>query len=301
MPRTSTRTSFQPGSRRRSAMNNVRKAGIVIKPHAPSVEGILKTVVEYLEGRGIVCVLEDVAAGKLGRPDGLERAAIAAASDLVVVLGGDGTLLSVAHHAALAGVPVMGVNLGRLGFLTEIPVSEVEATLDRFLAGNGSLISSRWLLEARAPRDVLYCLNDAVVTKGAVARMIELAIGIDGQDVATLKADGLIVSTPTGSTAYSLSAGGPILHPQVPAIVLTPICPHTLSFRPMAVPATSKITVRLLTSGEEVYLTLDGQRGGVFEHNDAVEIRRAPYDLELVTSPRRGYFDLVKEKLGWAE
>jgi NAD+ kinase len=282
-------------------MTNVRKAGIVIKSHAPSVEGILKTVVEYLEGRGIACVLEDVAARKLGRPDGLERASVAKASDLVVVLGGDGTLLSVAHLAAQAGVPVMGVNLGRLGFLTEIPVSEATLTLDRFLAGDKDLVSSRWLLEARTRNDVSYCLNDAVVTKGAKARMIELAIGVDGQDVAKLKADGLIVSTPTGSTAYSLSAGGPILHPQVPAVILTPICPHTLSFRPMAVPATSAITVRLLTGGEEVYLTLDGQRGGVFEHNDTVEIRRAPYELQLVTSPRRRYYDLVKEKLGWAE
>jgi NAD+ kinase len=282
-------------------MNKVRKAGIVIKPHAPSVEGILKIVVEYLEGRGVACVLEDVAARKLGRPDGIGRERIPEASDLVIVLGGDGTLLSVAHLAAKAGVPVMGVNLGRLGFLTEIPVKEATLTLDRFLDGDRELISSRWLVEARTKSDVAYCLNDVVVTKGAKARMIELAIGIDGQDVARLKADGLIVSTPTGSTAYSLSAGGPILHPQVPAVLLTPICPHALSFRPLAVPASAAITVKLLTHGEEVYLTLDGQRGGVFEHDDAVEIRKAPYDLQLVASPRRSYYDLVKEKLGWAE
>jgi NAD+ kinase len=281
-------------------MTNVRKAGIVIKPHAPSVEGILKIVVEYFEGRGIACVLEEAAARKLGRPDGLDRAAIAAASDLVVVLGGDGTLLSVAHHAARAGVPVMGVNLGRLGFLTEIPVSEAVPTLDRFLADGSSLVSPRWLLEGRTAKDTSYCLNDLVVTKGAVARMIELAIGIDGRDVATLKADGLIVSTPTGSTAYSLSAGGPILHPRIPAILLTPICPHTLSFRPLAVPATSTVTVRLLTAGEEVHVTFDGQRGGTFVRNDVVEVRKAPFELQLVTSPRRSYYDLVKEKLGWA-
>jgi len=281
-------------------MINIRKAGIVIKPHAPAVQGILKIVVEYFEGRGVACVLEEAAARKLGRPDGLDRADIAAASDLVVVLGGDGTLLSVAHHAARAGVPIMGVNLGRLGFLTEIPVSEAVPTLDRFLAGEAGLISPRWLLEGRTARDVSYSLNDLVVTKGAMARMIELAIGIDGTDVATLKADGLIVSTPTGSTAYSLSAGGPILHPQVPAIVLTPICPHTLSFRPLAVPATSSISVRLLTGGEEVHLTFDGQRGGAFVRNDFVDVRKAPFELQLVTSPRRSYYDLVKEKLGWA-
>ncbi len=282
-------------------MINVRRAGIVIKPHAPSVEGILKIVVEYFEGRGVACVLEDVAARKLGRPDGLARAAIAAASDLVVVLGGDGTLLSVAHHAAQAGVPVMGVNLGRLGFLTEIPVTEVVPTLDRFLAGETSLVSCRWLLEARTASVTGFCLNDVVITKGAVARVIELALIVDGKDVALLKGDGLIVATPTGSTAYSLSAGGPILHPRVPAILVTPICPHTLSFRPLAVPATSTVGVRLLTRGEDVSVTYDGQRGGAMVHEDVVEIRKAPVELQLITSPRRSYYDLVKEKLGWAE
>jgi len=282
-------------------MTNVKKAGLVIKPHAPSVEGILKTLVDHLEGRGIACVLEDVAARKLGRPDGLARAGIAAASDMVIVLGGDGTLLSVAHEAARAGVPVMGVNLGRLGFLTEIPVGEAVATLDRFLAGDTALVSSRWLLEARTAAGASYCLNDAVVTKGALARMIELSLAVDGREVTTIKADGLIVSTPTGSTAYSLSAGGPILHPQVPAIVVTPICPHTLSFRPLAVPVTAAITVRLLTGGEDVYLTLDGQRGGQMVRDDTVEIRKAPVELQLITSPKRSYYELVKEKLGWAE
>lgn len=283
-------------------MSKIRKAGIVIKPHAPAVEDILKNVVGYLEGRGVACVLEDVAARKLGRPDGLGREAIPEASDLVIVLGGDGTLLSVAHLAARAGVPVMGVNLGRLGFLTEITADEAPLTLDKFLAGDAGLISSRWLLEARTGEGApAYSLNDVVVTKGAMARMIELTIGVDGKEVATFKADGLIVSTPTGSTAYSLSAGGPIVHPKVPAIVLTPICPHTLSFRPLAVPSASTVSVRLLTSGEEVHLTLDGQRGGALVHNDVVDIRKAPFELQLVTSPRRTYYDLVKEKLGWAE
>lgn len=282
-------------------MTNVRRAGIVIKPHAPSVEGILKMVVESLEGRGVACVLEEAAARKLGRSGGTAREDVAAASDLVVVLGGDGTLLSVAHYAARAGVPVMGINLGRLGFLTEIPVSEALSTLDRFLANGGPLVSPRWLVEARTGDETAYCLNDVVVTKGAKSRMIELAILVDGRDVAVLKADGLIVSTPTGSTAYSLSAGGPILHPKVPAILLTPICPHTLSFRPMAVPATSTVGVRLLTGGEEVHMTLDGQRGGAMAANDLVEVRKAPFELQLVASPRRSYYDLVKEKLGWAE
>lgn len=282
-------------------MRAIHKVGFVIKPHAPGVEKILKDLVDFLEDRAVECVLEDVAARKLGRPDGLLRPEIPGATDLVVVLGGDGTLLSIAHFAAQGGIPVMGVNLGRLGFLTEIPVNEAVETLEAILKDGRQLISPRWLLEAKTDASVSFCLNDVVITKGALARMIELAIRIDGQDVATLKADGLIVSTPTGSTAYSLSAGGPILHPQVPAAVLTPICPHTLTFRPMIIPSASSIQLTLLTGGEEVYLTLDGQRGGVLVRNDVIEIRKAPFELQLVTSPRRSYFDLVKEKLGWAE
>ena len=282
-------------------MRNIKKAGIVIKPHAPSVGTLLGEVVDYFDERGIACVLEDVAARRLGLPEGPPRADVPGAVDMVVVLGGDGTLLSVAHSAAQAGVPVMGVNLGRLGFLTEIPVVEMPLTLDAFLDGNEDIISSRFLLEARSDGAVNTCLNDAVITKGALARMIEYTICIDGLDVADLKADGLIVSTPTGSTAYSLSAGGPIIHPQTPAILITPICPHTMSFRPLIVSSASTIGVNLLTGGEEVYLTLDGQRGGALVRDDVLEIRRAPKELQLVTSPRRNYFDLVKEKLSWAE
>lgn len=282
-------------------MRIIKKVGIVIKPHAPSVDNLLQDVLAYFNERGISCVLEEAAARKLGRPDGLARSDVPAASDLVVVLGGDGTLLSVAYCAAQAGTPVMGINLGRLGFLTEIPVSEAFQTLDSFLAGNEDIVSPRWLLEAGTEAGVSYCLNDVVITKGAVARMIEYTISIDGESVATLKADGLIVSTPTGSTAYSLSAGGPIIHPQVPAAVMTPICPHTLTYRPLIIPADSEIWIRLLTGEEEVYLTLDGQRGGGLVRNDTIKIRKAPIELQLVTSPRRSYYDLVKEKLSWAE
>jgi len=282
-------------------MRKIDKVGFVIKPHAPGVEKVLRELIDVLEARSVECVLEDAAARKLGRPEGLLRAEIPGASDLVLVLGGDGTLLSIAHFAAQGGIPVMGINLGRLGFLTEIPVDEAVETLETFLEDGGGLISPRWLLEARTDASASYCLNDVVITKGALARMIECAIKIDGRDVAVLKADGLIISTPTGSTAYSLSAGGPILHPQVPAVVLTPICPHTLTFRPMIVPSGAAIGITLLTGGEEVYLTLDGQRGGVLVRNDVIEVRKAPFELQLVTSPRRNYFGLVKEKLGWAE
>ncbi len=280
-------------------MKALHKAGIVIKPHTPSVESVLEDLVGYFEERGIELVLEEAAARKLNRPGGLPRTEIPAASDLVVVLGGDGTLLSVAHHAAETGVPVMGVNLGRLGFLTEIPVGEMLLTLDTFLADGESLISPRWLLEARTETSVAHCLNDVVITKGALARMIEYGIAIDGKEVSSVKADGLIVCTPTGSTAYSLSAGGPIIQPQAQAILVTPICPHTLTFRPLIVSWASEIKVTLLTGGEEVFLTLDGQRGSGLARYGEITIRKSDRVLQLVTSPRRDYFDLVKEKLNW--
>ena len=282
-------------------MNKIRRVGFVIKPHAPGIGDILGDLVGFLSERGIVCVLEDAAAAKLGVRGGVARGKLPGRTDLVVVLGGDGTLLSVARAAAMAGVPIMGVNLGRLGFLTEVPVGEARRTLEALLAGEPGLVGIRRFLQARRGRTVHHCLNDVVINKGALARMIQIAIRIDGREVAVLKGDGLVVSTPTGSTAYSLSAGGPIVQPHVPAIVLSPICPHTLTFRPMVVASDSVIGLRLLTDGEEVYMSLDGQRGAPLEEGDEITVRSSPLELELVSSPGRGYFDLVKEKLGWAE
>jgi NAD+ kinase len=278
----------------------IRRAGIVIKPHATGIERILRSLIQYLKQKGITPVLEEVAARKILQKGGLSRDELPGQVDLVIVLGGDGTLLSVAHLAALARVPVVGVNLGRLGFLTEVPVDELFVSLDAFLAGRRGIVSPRLLLRATSRGTSYLCLNDVVINKGAVARMIQIAIQIDGRDIAVLKSDGLIVATPTGSTAYSLSAGGPIVQPYVPALILSPICPHALSFRPMVVSSDSKIKLRILTAGEEVYLTLDGQRGVLLGKDDVVEIERSASDLSLVSSPRRNYFDLLKEKLSWA-
>lgn len=282
-------------------MRSVKRVGVVIKPHAPGVERVLRGLLRQLKARRITGVLESAAAVKLGLGKGPSREELVGRVDLVVVLGGDGTLLSVAHLAAKAGVPVLGVNMGRLGFLTEVPVKELGLTLDAFRSGNRDVVSSRALLEVRCRRDVHLCLNDAVINKGVLARMIQVRILVDGKEVATAKADGLIVSSPTGSTAYSLSAGGPILQPLIPAIVIAPICPHALTFRPMVVSSESRVSVHLLTGGEEVYLTLDGQRGCKLEKDDTVEVRRSKYCLDLVSSPRRNYFDLLQEKLGWGE
>jgi len=221
--------------------NKIERVGVVIKPHAPNIEKVLRELIEYLEKRHIACLLEDVAARKLSLKDGVPREELPEKVELVVVLGGDGTLLSIAHLAAQRGVPVLGVNMGRLGFLTEVPTDETYITLDSFLEGNEQIISPRQMLKASCRGKDYYCLNDVIVNKGALARMIQIAIWIDEKEIAALKSDGLIVATPTGSTAYSLSAGGPIVQPYIPAMVLSPICPHTLSFRPMVVSSDSLV------------------------------------------------------------
>ena len=282
-------------------MKRIERVGLVIKPHAPDIENILQELIHYLEKKGVECILEELASQKLKKKKGITREDLPGKVDLVVVLGGDGTLLSIAHLAAQKNKPVLGVNLGSLGFLTEVPLSEMFLTLDYVFEGNQEIMSPRRLLEAKVKGKTYYCLNDVVITKGALARMIQFIIWIDEKEIATLRADGMIISTPTGSTAYSLAAGGPIIKPYIPAIILAPICPHTLSFRPMVISSESRIKVKLLTAGEEVYLTLDGQRGDLLVKNDVVNIEQAPFELQLISSPKRNYFDLVKEKLGWGQ
>ncbi len=279
-------------------MRDIERVGFVIKPHAPNIEKILDELIKYFKERKIEYLLEDEAARKLKEKTGISREKLPDKVDLVIVLGGDGTLLSIAHLAAQKDVPVLGVNLGSLGFLTEVPLDEMYLTLDSFLGGEEKIISPRRMLEASFKGRIYYCLNDVVINKGALARMIQCAIWIDDKEIATLRADGLIISTPTGSTAYSLAAGGPIIQPYIPAIIIAPICPHTLSFRPMVISSDSRIKVQLLT-GEEVYLTLDGQRGDSLAENDEVEVKRSDLELRLISSPKRNYFDLVHEKLGW--
>jgi NAD+ kinase len=277
----------------------IKKVGFIIKPHAPRIKELLDELSLYFKDQGISCFFEEAAALKLQKGEGLKRDEIPGNVDLVVVLGGDGTLLSIAHLAAKADVPVVGVNLGNLGFLTEVPQDEMYLTFDSLLAGDDKIISRRQMLEVKFNEDTYCCLNDVVINKGALARMIQFAIWIDEKEIATSKADGLIISTPTGSTAYSLSAGGPIVQPYIPAVIIAPICPHTLSFRPMVIDSNSKIKVQLVTAGEEVTFTLDGQRGQVMDKGDVIEVERSDLELCLISSPKRNYFDLVQKKLGW--
>jgi len=280
-------------------MRKMNKVGIVIKPHAPDIKKILNDLISFFGKNGIECFLEEFAADILGKQGGFKREELPQEIDLVVVLGGDGTLLSIAHKAAQLDIPVLGINLGSLGFLTEVPLNELYPTIDSLLEGNKKIISPRQMLEVQSGANTFFCLNDVVINKGALARMIQCAIQVDGKEIVRVRSDGLIISTPTGSTAYSLSAGGPIIHPYIPAMVLVPICPHALSFRPMVISSRSEVRVQLLTENEEVYFTLDGQRGGLMEKDEYIQIRVSDLKLSLISSPQRNYFDLLHEKLGW--
>jgi NAD+ kinase len=261
----------------------------------------VRGLVKWLDDRGLRVLLDDEAAESTGgtaRP----RGELASQAQLLIVLGGDGTLLSVARAIGERPVPVLGVNLGTLGFLTEITLDELVAALDRVLRGEFGE-ERRMRLDVRARRGDeelgrFLALNDAVLTKADLARMIDLETSANGAAVTTYHADGLIVATPTGSTAYSLSAGGPILLPELEAFVLTPICPHTLTQRPIVLPAGARIEIRVRTR-DEVQLTVDGQEGLCLREDDVVSVGRSPHPLHLVVSPFRSRFEVLRQKLHW--
>ncbi|MCB1053895.1 MAG: NAD(+)/NADH kinase [Acidobacteria bacterium] len=287
-----------------SGAPEIRRVGVVAKP-VPEAIRVAAELTEWLRRRQIEVELDEVGLGGFDATGDAEvprRFDPNQSYDLVIALGGDGTLLSVARSLA-DGTPLLGVNLGNLGFLTEIGRTELYPTLVDVLAGEFTL-EDRSLLRVTVQRSrggsVEYrALNDAVVAKGARAPIIELSLTVDRNPVARYRADGLIVSTPTGSTAYNLSAGGPILYPQLPVTVLTPICPHTLSLRPMAVPSSSLIEVVLLSSDEDVHVTVDGQEGTTLEHLDRVLITRFEARTRLVKTSDRTFFDSLRGKLRW--
>jgi NAD+ kinase len=277
--------------------------GVVAK-RAPAAAAVAHELAEWLARRGNPVLLDPVTRADIARTD-LGELTATASCDLIVVLGGDGTLLSVARRHA-GGPPILGVNLGRLGFLTEVARDDLYPALVDILAG-------RFEVEARSLFEVLLiradgrrrrylALNDAVITKTALARIIELHVSVDGRPVSRYRADGLVISTPTGSTAYNLSAGGPILHPQLPVAVLTPICPHTLTLRPLVVPDTSVVEVTLETPRESVYLTVDGQEGDEMGEGDRVRVQRHVEPVRLVrTGDPRSIFEGLRSKLHWGE
>lgn len=266
----------------------VRRVGIVAKPDSKAAADAAEGLARWLAARGCEAVRDPAT------PDGL---------DLVVVLGGDGTLLASARLVAGRAIPILGVNLGGLGFLTEVTAEEMLGTLERVLAGRYT-VSERMLLTARLVRGGQTIaehtvLNDAVLTKVALARLVELTVAVDGTPITTFRGDGLIVATPTGSTGYSLSAGGPIIHPEDRSILITPIAPHTLTLRPLVVPDSVAVAVERTRDDGEVALTLDGQIGYPVLPHDVVEVRRAAATVPLVHSPVRSYFDVLRTKLKW--
>lgn len=235
----------------------------------------------------------------------VEDRELAARADLTVVLGGDGTLIYAARLLGGRGVPILGVNLGSLGFMTEVPVEELFSTLEEVLAGRFQ-VDSRMKLTCRLIRNgsVLIedeILNDVVINKGALARIADHETSIDGVPITTYKADGIILATPTGSTAYSLSAGGPIVHPSVDCTVLSPICSHALTQRSIVVPADRTIRITLRSETADTYLTLDGQTGHGLQGGDCIEVVRSANRVNLVRNPRVAYFSILRQKLHWGE
>jgi NAD+ kinase len=289
----------------------VTRIGVIARPDLGEAGGAIRDLAGWLRARGVEVCLEARTAALAGAetPPGCVVGSgrdVAARADALVVLGGDGTLLAASQLLEDRPVPVVGVNFGSLGFLTEVTLPELYPALEGVLAGDYRCEQRRMLHAAveRAGAALAQgdALNDVVVTKAAaVSRIIELDVRVDGAFVSLFRADGLIVSSPTGSTAYNLAAGGPILHPSLPAVVLTPICPHMLTNRPLVVGDESRISVRVHTHGAEVHVTLDGQRGVPLSADDAVVITRSARVLRLVKAPGREYFEVLRTKLKWGE
>ena len=293
----------------------VSRVGLVAKPGLTEAADLLHELGTWLRQRGITPCYEMATALLSPRPLPGERCQaddLGRDEQLLIVLGGDGTLLGTAGRMATGNfdVPIVAVNFGSLGFLTEVRVTEVYDAIAQALAGTAHE-ERRLMLEAivRRPDGTQVrhvALNDVVITKGALSRMIDLVASADGQLIARFKADGLIVASPTGSTAYNLSAGGPIVHPGVDALVLTPIAPHTLTNRPVVLPAAAAIEIVLAgelarSPREETYVTFDGQTGDAIGPGDTVSIHRAPYELRLLKPSSHGYFQVLRQKLRWAE
>ncbi len=280
-------------------------AGIISKPQKAELETVLPELRAWLGERGWSWVLDVESAAYVGER-GVERAELPEHKpDLVVVLGGDGTLLAAARAFARTNTPLLSVNLGSLGFLTEVPLSDLYATLEAWSAGTG-VIEKRSLMRAE-----LFCegkqtrqwdaLNDVVLAKGTIARMADFTVEIDHQLMATFRADGVIVSTPTGSTAYNLAANGPIMMPTVDCMVVNPICPHLLTIRPIVVPGESTISVQVVGVPNETYLTVDGQEAVAMSLGDQVLCCRSEYSVRLLRLRPNGLFNVLRSKLKWGE
>ncbi|MGA8938044.1 MAG: NAD(+)/NADH kinase [Acidobacteriaceae bacterium] len=283
------------------------KVAIISKPQKPELEFILTELIAWLKAHGLTPILEPDSASYVHLGEQVIARCDLAFHEpvLVICLGGDGTLLSAARAFALTDTPILAVNLGSLGFLTEVPLAELYDTLDAWRAGT-AVIDSRSFMHAQLFRDAQLlrewdALNDVVLSKGAIARMGEFAIELDGQFVARFRADGVIVSTPTGSTAYTLAANGPILMPTVDAMVLTAICPHLLTIRPIVFPGDAEVAVVVDVVPHETYLTVDGQEAVELILNDRILCRKSPRVVRLLRLHPHGFFNVLRSKLSWGE
>jgi NAD+ kinase len=283
----------------------VRKVVVVAKRGASEGLRIADEMSAWLRERGVRVRFDATTAKSLGRPDGFEDGTLPRGTDLAVVAGGDGTLLSVARAAIPLGIPILGVNFGGMGFMTELRPDELYPGLEKVVAGEYT-IEERLALRVRPRRagrrdGEFAILNDAVIAKSAKPRMISVELRVDGDLVATITSDGLILSTATGSTAYNLSAGGPVLDPRIRAFVLSPICPHTLSYRPLVVPGHVKLEMILRGAADNAMLMLDGQVALELRMHDAMRVDAHPKPARLVRVAQRGFFEVLHEKLGWGE
>jgi NAD+ kinase len=282
------------------------RIGIAAKPDAAEAPAALGRLLRWLSSCGFTVTLDKETSALVPGANvaAVRKEDLPGLVDLLVVLGGDGTLLSMARAVGDLRVPILGVNLGGLGFLTATPLDEMMAAVEALVSG-GMAIEERMMLAARVRRRGEWlsehiALNDAVILKSAMSRIINLSVSVEGRHATAYRADGLIISTPTGSTAYSLSAGGPILFPLMDAVVLTPVCSHTLTNRPIVLPGRDQIEV-ILHSAQHVMLTLDGQVGVELEENDAVEIRQAVARIRLAQFPHKDFFSVLRTKLKWGE
>jgi NAD+ kinase len=281
----------------------IRAIGLVAKYQEPKATEMVRWLVPWLKKRGRKVYVEN----GIARSGGISssKKEMAAKADLIISLGGDGTLLNIAPLVERPEVPILGVNLGGLGFITEVAAGELKSVLTQTLEGEYQT-EQRMTLEIQLKGKTgkphrFRVLNDAVITKGARSRIINLETYVDDEYLCNYRADGLIISTPTGSTAYSLAAGGPILEPALSAIILTPLCPHTLTNRPIVVPGSAGIRVTLRSFGDTVFLSPDGQQGVRLNNGDKVEARDYGLPVSLIKLPSRSYYEILREKLKWGE
>lgn len=283
----------------------MKRIGILTKPKFPDVAQTLHELCLWLRHRQKDVLLESSTAALIDECQPFDRPTIAREADMIIVLGGDGTMLGAARLVAARNPPILGVNMGGLGFLTEVTVDHLFDALERVFRDDFA-IDERLMLSAtmeRAGEVVMQstALNDVVISKGTLARMIETQVGISGQFVTNLRGDGLIVSTPTGSTGYALSAGGPIVSPAAAAFMLAPICPHTLTHRPLIVPSTVSISISLSSKDAGAMVTLDGQEGMAMQKGDVVIVTASDHRTHLIRFPERTYYETLRLKLKWGD